>query len=55
MTCSFDHFLLRFHVNGDSWQLNEKHAYGGTESRREEIYGMIIYKWKDSPVEECDR
>ena len=55
MAWSFDHFLLRFHVSGDSWPLNGKHARGGTESRREEIYRMIVYNWKDSPVEEYDR
>jgi len=33
----------------------EKLTCGGTEPRREEIYGMIFYKWKNSPVEECDR
>ena len=37
-----------------SWLLNGKHACGDTESRREEICGVIYYKWKDSSVEECD-
>ena len=55
MAWSFDHFLLRVHVSGNSWPLNGKHARGGTESRREEIYRMIVYNWKDSPVEEYDR
>ena len=55
MAWSFDHFLLRFHVSGNSWPLNGKHAHGGTESRREEICRMIVYNWKDSPVEEYDR
>jgi len=35
--------------------LNGKHACGDTEPRREEIGGVSDYKWKDSPVEECDR
>jgi len=55
MAWSFDHFLLRFHVSGNSRPLNGRHAHGGTESRREEICRMIVYNWKNSPVEEYDR
>jgi len=55
MAWSFDYFLLRFHVSGNSWLLNKKYAYGGTESRREEIHRMIVSNWKDSPVEEYDK
>jgi len=42
-------------VNDDSQPSNEKHACGGTEPRREKICGIIVYKWKASPVEECNR
>ena len=55
MAWSFDHLLLRFHVSGNSWPLNGKNAHGDTESRREEIYRMIVYNWKVLPVEEYDR
>ena len=42
------------YVSGNSRPSNGKHAYGGTETKREEMWGVIIYKWKDPPVEECD-
>ena len=35
--------------------LNGEHAYRDTESRKEEICGIIVLKWKVSPAEECDR
>jgi len=42
------------YVSGNSWSSDMKHTHKGTESRREEICGIIICKWKASPVEECD-
>jgi len=34
--------------------INEKHAYKDTESRREDMCGIIIYTGKVSPAVELD-
>jgi len=49
-------FLPEFtYISSNSRRWNGKHAYGGTEPRREEICEIVVYKWKASPVEECDK
>ena len=42
------------YVSGKIWPSNGKHTCGGAESRTEDICGIIVYKWKDSPAEEYD-
>jgi len=55
MACSFDHFLLRFQTS----VAVVSHEMGNMPMQvlnlGEKKCGIIIYKWKVLPVEECDR
>jgi len=55
MACSFDHFLLRFQTSVAMVGHRMGNILVEILNLREKRYGMIIYKWKVLPVEECDR
>jgi len=55
MACSFDHFLLRFQTSVAIVGHEMGNILVEILNLGEKRCGMIIYKWKVSPVEECDR
>jgi len=55
MTCSFDHFLLRFETSVAIVGHRMGNILMEILNLGEKRCGMIIYKRKVLPVEECDR
>jgi len=55
MACSFDHFLLRFQMSVEIVSHKMRNMLVEILNLQEKRCGIIIYKWKVLPVEECDR